>query len=92
MNTTLLILIVGTLLVLTPLLRLLVQPRVRRSSPRKRYTVFAAILGVMLATQLGGFLLALVLQQYGVASLFMAGLTLGSACCVLEMRKLSKEF
>ena len=92
MNTTTLILIVGTLLVLTPVLRLLLQPRVRRSSPRKRYTVFAILLGCGVSAELVGGVIALFGRQAGLASLlFFTALLLGAAC-VLEMRKLSREF
>ena len=92
MNTTTLILIVGTLLVLTPVLRLLLQPRVRRSSPRKRYTVFAILLGCGVSAQLVGGVIALVERRADLASLVIVTAVLLSAACILEMRKLSREF
>ena len=92
MNTTTLILIVGTLLVLTPVLRLLLQPQVRRSPPRKRYTVFAVLLGCGVSAEVVGAVIALVGRQAGLASLFIVTAMLLSAACILEMRKLSREF
>jgi hypothetical protein len=92
MNATILILIVGTVLLLTLVLRLVLQRRVRGISPRSRYTVFAILLGVGVSAEVAGAVMAVVSGNLGLASLFMTVVLLFSAGCVLEMRKLSREF
>jgi hypothetical protein len=92
MNTTTLILIVGTVLLLTLVLRLVLQRRVRGISPRSRSTVLAILLGVGVSAEAAGAVMALVSGKLGLASLFMAVVLLFGAGCVLEMRKLSREF
>lgn len=92
METMPLIVIVSTILVLTPLLRVLFRSRVRRTSPRKRYTVLAVLLGCGFSSQIVGALIALVGRQAGLASFFIITAVLLSAACMLEMRKLSQEF
>lgn len=92
MDTTTLIIIVSVTMVLTPLLRLLLQPRVRRTSPRKCYTVFAVLLGCGVSAQIVGAVIALCGSKYGLAALFSAVAVLLGTACVLEMRKLSREF
>jgi hypothetical protein len=92
METTTLIIIVSAILVLTPLLRVLLQPRVRRTSPRKRYTVFAVLLGCGVSAQIVDAVIALVGSQYGSASLLVSTAVLLGVACVLEMQKLRREF
>jgi hypothetical protein len=92
MNTTTLILIVGTVLLLTLVLRLVLQRRVQRISPRSRYTVFAILLGVGVSSEAAGVVIALVGGRAGLASLFIVSVLFFGAACVLEMRKLSREF
>ena len=92
MNTATLIIIVSILLVLTAVLGIILQQRIRRSSPRRRYTIFAVLLGCGVSAQLVGVVLALVGKQPGSASLFVVTALLLSSACLLEMRKLSREF
>ncbi|MBP9902174.1 MAG: hypothetical protein IT579_09850 [Verrucomicrobia subdivision 3 bacterium] len=92
MNITTLILIVGTVLLLTLVLHLILQRRVQGISPRSRYTVFAILLGVGVSAEAVGVVMALASAKPGLASLFMAVFLLFGAGCVLEMRKLSREF
>jgi uncharacterized membrane protein len=89
METIPLIIIVSAILALTLVLRVLLQTRVQRTSPRKRYTVFAILLGCGVSTQIVGAVLAFVGKQAGVASLFLVTALLLSAACLVEMRKLS---
>ncbi len=92
MKTRTLILIVSTVLVLVPVLRFIFQPRVRRTSPRKRYTIFAMLFGCGVSAQVVGAVIALATGQHGRASLLIVTALLLSAACILEMRKLSGEF
>lgn len=73
------------------MLRLLLQPRVQRSSALKRYTVFAILLGCGVSAELVGGVMALVGKQAGLAALFLVTAMLLSAACFLEMRKLSRK-
>jgi hypothetical protein len=61
-------------------------------SPRSRYTVFAILLGVGVTAEVVGAVMALIGGRVGLASLFIVTVLLFGAGCILEMRKLSKEF
>jgi len=60
--------------------------------PRTRYTVFAILLGVGVSAEVVGAVMALLGGRAGLASLFIMTALLFGAGCVLEMRKLSREF
>ena len=92
MNTTMLILMIGIPLLLTPLLRWWLRPRFQRLSARLRYTVFAVLLGVAVASQILGGVVTAVRGEAGFAVLFFACFISLTAACVSEMRKLSREF
>ena len=92
METVSLIIIVSAVVALTPLLRVLLQPRMRCTSARKRYTVFAVLLGCGFSAQFVGAVFALVGGQKGLALLFIVTAVFLSAACISEMRKLSREF
>ena len=89
---TIILVVVGTVVVLTWLLRIALQPRVRRISPRKRYTVFAVLLGCGVSAQIVGAVVALACNRPGIAPLFIMTAALLCSGCVLEMRKLSRQF
>jgi len=61
-------------------------------SPRSRYTVFAILLGVGVSVEVVGAVMALIGWRVGLASLFIVTVLLLGAGCILEMRKLSREF
>ena len=92
MNTTTLIFIVGTALILTLVVRFALRRRVRLISPRSRYTTVAILLGVGVSAEVAGAVIALVGGRAGVASLFIVTALFFGAGCVLEMQKLSREF
>jgi hypothetical protein len=91
MSPIVLILIVSTLLVLTPLFRVLLLPRIRRTSPRKRYTVFAVLLGCGVSSQIVGAAIAFATRHPGLGVLFITTALLLGASCALEMQKLGRE-
>jgi len=54
--------------------------------------VFAILLGCGVSAQLVGGVIALVERRADLASLLIVTAVLLSAACILEMRKLSREF
>jgi len=93
MNTSTLIFIVIGLLVLTPVLRFILQPRIRQTSPRKRHLVFAVLgLGIGPGCLAIAAVLAVANGRGWLALLFLVTSTLFVAGSLLEMRELRKEF
>jgi hypothetical protein len=93
MDSATIAIIVGAVFVFTIVLRLAVQKRVRRSSPRKRYTIVSVLLWVSVSSQLIGAIAAAFNDDaMGMVLLFVASTLLLGSACLLEMRKLSQEF
>ncbi len=91
-NTALLAWAVGALLVASLVLRFVLQPRTRHVDPQKRHRLFAVLLGIGVGSQAIGMVTAAVSDQSGAEIVFLLmGLLLGAAC-VVEMRKLRREF
>ena len=61
-------------------------------SPRSRYTAFTILLGLGVSAEVVGAVMALLGGRARLASLFIVTVLLLGAGCVLEMRKLSREF
>jgi len=92
MNVSLLALGAGALLVLSLVLLIILQPRVRHVDPRIRYRLFALLLGIGVGTQAIGAVAAAVSERAGAEiGCLITGLLLGAAC-MLETRKLRREF
>ena len=92
MNTTTASLAIGAILLFTVLLRFALQPRVKRGLPQKRYRLFAVLLGVGVGSQAIGVVVAACSDNMGAeVGFLLTGFLLGMAC-VLEMRKLRREF
>lgn len=92
MNTTTIVLIVSAMLILTPVMRVFLQPQIQRTSPRKRYTVFAILLGCGVSGEILAAVVSLIEKKPLAASLSLVTALLFCLACILEMRKLGREF
>ena len=91
MNTAI-ILTVASVLILTVLLRLASQPRIRHIDPGTRYRLFTVLLFFGIGSQAIGAIAAAFSGKAGSAGLFVLMGFLIALACALEMRKLRKEF
>ena len=91
MNTTTLSLIVIGVLILTISLRFVLQPQIRRTDPRKRYRLFAVLLWFGVGSQAIGVAASAFSKKGGGMEFLLVGSLIGIGC-LLEMRKLRREF
>ena len=92
MNAKNLIFVVGAVFILTLLLRFILQPRVRRISPMRRHKIFAVLLVVGVGAETVALTIAAARGEVGIAIMsFGMALSLGLVC-ILEMRKLRRNF
>lgn len=86
MNVELLALLVVAVVLLSLVLRFMLQPRVRRVDPRTRYRLFGVLLGIGVGTQTVGAVVAAFSDRTGAEiGCFVTALLLAVAC-ILEMR------
>jgi hypothetical protein len=91
-NTTILVLAVGAVFFSSVVLRLVLGSRVRQVHAQSRFRLFAVLLWIGVGSQLVGVVTAAVIGQMGAGIGFLITRLLLGAACLLEMRKLRREF
>lgn len=87
-----LLVIVLSVIPLTLVLNFVLRAWVRRVRPATRYTIFAFLLGLVTACNGSAGIMEAMDEQFGLAALLLLSTLVFAWSCILEMRKLSREF